>query len=394
MGSNGEDMDLSIPSNKRKARSPSGSSCDSVIEKDSKMPKTAHDECLIEVSSEEVKLSKLSPVKIKKWLDDVVGKCEIKPTPSGKLVVSCHTSAGGKLMTQKKFEGFKITVQRHIPTSTTQSLKGIAHGVDLDFSEDDLKDDLSCESGVKITDVKRLGNTKSIVITFGGTQLPSHVFFGYLRYSVKLFIPNPIRCFKCQRYGHIAKNCRSVVRCGKCGQNHDIKECSAEKQEKCCNCQGDHKASSRDCAFYKEAQSIVKVKTEQRITYSEAVKQVRSNSGTNNVNSLSNGSNVQDGAKMAPKDSNSAKVGSSSKPVSVKPVPGSNPFDWNKFAAFMVKVIGIFSGKSLHGKETIDIISLVSELVTECFHINIDQSRAIDHFKEIPELNVSKPNTA
>ena len=380
MGSDYEEMDFTNPSHKRKSRSASGSCWDSVIEKDAKMAKKAPDGCVVEIDCEAIKLTKMNPVKIKKWLVELVGTCDIKPLASGKLVVSCSTESGGKLMKCRKYDGHKITVQRHIPANIHQSLKGIAHGVDFDFSEDDLKDDLSCESGIKITDVKRLGNTKSIVITFSGTQLPSHVFFGYLRFSVKLFIPNPIRCYQCQRYGHIAKNCHSVIRCGKCGQNHDIKECKDEQQEKCCNCQGNHKASSRDCEFYKEAQVIVKVKTEQRLTYSEAVKQVRAKPiSVEHTNKDLNSSKVQSSVSAKSQRSQSS-------------VPETNShFDWNHFAAFMIKACALFTDKAYQGKNPLDQLLVVSELMTECFQITIDKTRAFDIFKEMPSITV--PNT-
>ena len=50
---------------------------------------------------------------------------------------------------------------------------------------------------------------------------------------------------------------------------------SNDGAEKCCNCGGDHKASSKDCPSYQEAQAIVKVKTEQKMTYADAIKLVK-----------------------------------------------------------------------------------------------------------------------
>ena len=57
----------------------------------------------------------------------------------------------------------------------------------------------------------------------------------------------PTRCFKCQKFSHIAKLCNNNVICENCGKEH-IGLCT---NETCCtNCQGNHKASYRFCPVY------------------------------------------------------------------------------------------------------------------------------------------------
>ena len=60
----------------------------------------------------------------------------------------------------------------------------------------------------------------------------------------------PVRCFICQKYNHIANNCNSdKYTCPRCGGNHDkSKNCTMEI--KCSNCEGAHYASSKDCTIY------------------------------------------------------------------------------------------------------------------------------------------------
>ena len=36
----------------------------------------------------------------------------------------------------------------------------------------------------------------------------------------KQYITMPLRCFKCNRFGHIAEKCRGKKRCAKCGREH------------------------------------------------------------------------------------------------------------------------------------------------------------------------------
>ena len=50
---------------------------------------------------------------------------------------------------------------------------------------------------------------------------------GFMSSRVHEFIPKPIRCYKCQRYGHVATSCGSTLRCSRCGESHED-ECRAQ----------------------------------------------------------------------------------------------------------------------------------------------------------------------
>jgi len=64
----------------------------------------------------------------------------------------------------------------------------------------------------------------------------------------------PIRCLKCQRFGHERRDCRSdSPRCGKCAEMHDTDSCSAQRETyKCINCPGSHPSYDRDCPAFGE----------------------------------------------------------------------------------------------------------------------------------------------
>ncbi|XP_061170361.1 uncharacterized protein LOC133179681 [Saccostrea echinata] len=91
--------------------------------------------------------------------------------------------------------------------------------------------------------------------------------------KIEMFVPNPLRCFKCQRFGHGQSNCKASEACFKCGEEeHDGKSC--QKDPKSRNCKGGHMASSKHCPIWKKEKEIQKVKVEKRIPYSEAKKLV------------------------------------------------------------------------------------------------------------------------
>lgn len=59
-----------------------------------------------------------------------------------------------------------------------------------------------------------------------------------------------IRCFNCQRLGHIAAHCQNSKVCEFCCGSHGYYG-KCEGKAKCANCGGDHPASSTQCIVYK-----------------------------------------------------------------------------------------------------------------------------------------------
>ena len=135
---------------------------------------------------------------------------------------------------------------------------------------------------INVVDAKRFSKKShdivtrynSILLTFSEPNLPDHVSMGYQKFTIRPYVPPPIRCFKCQRYGHVASECHGAIRCVRCGDHHSFDECPTKESPKCCHCQGNHSAAYGGCPEYKRAQKVVEIKTTQNISYSEAVKKV------------------------------------------------------------------------------------------------------------------------
>jgi len=76
----------------------------------------------------------------------------------------------------------------------------------------------------------RRRTTNTLVLTFASPQPPKHITAGYLRVPVKPYIPNPLRCFKCQKYGHSSRVCKSTALCVRCGESgHEAAHCKNQK---------------------------------------------------------------------------------------------------------------------------------------------------------------------
>ncbi|GBL54194.1 hypothetical protein AVEN_39335-1 [Araneus ventricosus] len=100
-----------------------------------------------------------------------------------------------------------------------------------------------------------------------------------MRLSVRTYIPNPLRCFKCQRFGHSKTHCRGTLTCARCAEvGHESTNCT--RTEKCVNCKGEHTSFSRNCFAWKQEKEIITTKIKKQISYQEARKLVKSQTPT------------------------------------------------------------------------------------------------------------------
>ncbi|XP_055924443.1 uncharacterized protein LOC129956543 [Argiope bruennichi] len=121
--------------------------------------------------------------------------------------------------------------------------------------------------------------TKHYILTFHSPSLPEFIYAGYIRLPVRHYIPNPLRCFQCQRFGHSKANCRGTLTCARCAEKgHDGQQCSAP--EKCVNCGGSHTSFSRSCERWTLEKKIITVKIKEALSYPEARKKILSQTPT------------------------------------------------------------------------------------------------------------------
>ncbi|GFU62286.1 uncharacterized protein TNCV_2108591 [Trichonephila clavipes] len=113
--------------------------------------------------------------------------------------------------------------------------------------------------------------TKHLILTFNSPKLPSTIKAGYLNCRIRPYIPNPLRCFKCQRFGHSQTYCRGQLTCSRCvSVGHASPDCSLE--QKCVSCSQPHSSDSKLCPKWKTEKEIQTIKTNRNISYLEARK--------------------------------------------------------------------------------------------------------------------------
>ncbi|GFT05494.1 uncharacterized protein TNCV_3159941 [Trichonephila clavipes] len=113
--------------------------------------------------------------------------------------------------------------------------------------------------------------TKHLILTFNNPKLPTTIKAGYLNCKIRPYIPNPLRCFQCQRFGHSHTACRGQLTCSRCATvGHPSTDCTLEP--KCVNCSQSHPSDSKLCSQWKTEKEIQIIKTNRNLTYLEARK--------------------------------------------------------------------------------------------------------------------------
>ena len=222
-------------------------------------------------------LTKLSPFAVEKAMLGRYGtvKKVRKMRTGGLLVEASRATQARMILDTTSFMGIEVSASAHRSLNTC---KGVIrdYGKDLyDMSEEEMVKELADQGVEKVSrfilrkDDREI-KTNTYFVTFATSSPPEKLRIGYYFVEVKPYIPNPLRCFQCQEFGHSKKFCKKSLRCWKCGkEGHDGNDCSAEN--KCCvNCKGDHYSSSKTCPVWILEKEIQRVKTEKNLPYGEA----------------------------------------------------------------------------------------------------------------------------
>ena len=221
-------------------------------------------------------ISSLSPFVVHKTIMSIAGEPKsIKNLRSGDLLIQCAKESHEKsLLQMKTFCGLKCSVTPHSSLNTS---KGIIRCPALNrVTSDDIKEGMVEQ---EVTDVRRItvrrdGVTKltnTYVLTF---NLPTVVKIGFIQVKVDVYIPNPLRCYHCQVFGHHENKCGRHAVCCNCGEpEHCAPSGVCDKPAKCVNCSGDHPANSKQCPQWEKEKKILKIKCENNLSFPDARKQ-------------------------------------------------------------------------------------------------------------------------
>ena len=125
-----------------------------------------------------------------------------------------------------------------------------------------------------ITDVQRIVvkrdnteiKTNTLILTFNTPKIPDSLKKIYLNIPVSQYVPNPIRCYKWLRFGHVTSKCKHNEVCARCSATGH-KDDTCTKEYKCVNCEESHASYNKKCSFYKREYDIQHIRVSQNIYF-------------------------------------------------------------------------------------------------------------------------------
>ena len=248
------------------------------VDLDQPHPRTLFDKFLIVQGTGGAALSRQSPFAIKKYFNGVES---VKLLQSGDYLIETKSDQQSQhFLNMERLGECHIRVKPHFGLNR---IKGVIQSDSLkyDVSREQLIDELKdigvvdCYFHQKRQPDGSMENNGRVTLTFKGQHCPTKVTIcEWLHCKVFEYIPNPMRCFQCQKFGHVSKNCKGKKRCGNCGGEYH-ENCGEPSQ--CLNCGGDHAAYDRSCPQWKQEKEIQKIKVKQNISYNEAKNRITSN---------------------------------------------------------------------------------------------------------------------
>ncbi|GFT99262.1 uncharacterized protein TNCV_73581 [Trichonephila clavipes] len=213
-------------------------------------------------------MSRKFPFAIFKALQTIGEPKSVKKMKSSDLLVETNSAVQSKsYLSAETFFDSPLLVTPH---KYLNSSRGVISEPDLLYtSEAEILESFSDQGVVQVRRITlkkdtHIIPTKHIILTFNSPKLPTTIKAGYINCKIRPYIPNPLRCFRCQRFGHSQTSCRGQLTCSRCASaGHSSTDCTLEP--KCINCSQSHPSNSQLCPKWKLEKKYKK--SEQTIIY-------------------------------------------------------------------------------------------------------------------------------
>ena len=185
------------------------------------------------------------------------------------------------MLQQEKLFGEDVLIDPHI---SLNSCKGVIRSYESPKCTDvELKEWFESHNICSFYRIPKKPDAESecLVLTFMGKKLPEIATVGFERCRVRQYIPNPTRCFRCQRYGHVGKFCNRQEACAKCGSPEHVhtRDVPCNRNPLCVNCGKSHASFDRSCPRFKIEKEAQRLRTTQNITRAQALRLAEQSAG-------------------------------------------------------------------------------------------------------------------
>ena len=226
--------------------------------------------------------ARLSPFLLEKWFEGVSRQIvNVKRQRDSSYLVDCPSKkVSDNLMARDGTslnigsETFGVSVSVH---PSLNSSRGVARSYHFEgLSELEIKDGLASQGVTAVHKVLRTDKdgckvrTNTVFLMFCTPVPPTGVKIMYENIHVSLFVPSPLRCFQCQRYGHSRRNCKNREICANCGKEAHGEQCQVDSH--CVNCNGNHSAASKACPVWTKENEIQKIRSNEGCSFQDARK--------------------------------------------------------------------------------------------------------------------------
>lgn len=288
-----------------------------------------------------------------------------------------NTDAMQELLKINKFGDYLVKCRRPI---SQQFSRGVVGPIGLETSDQELTEYL-CRKHPSIQKVQRLKKgsqklpTLHVLITFNSTELPEHIVIGYQQFQVRRYIPNPWQCFKCQRFGHSAADCKAKARCMLCAGQHLSNDCPQKEEGrvpnavlKCANCQGNHSSNFGGCVQIQKAREVEKIRANNNVTYRDAL--MISNQSNNSVINLNNIRGTKPTTVLTNNNEitrNTKSVGTQTENIKDKPQePVDNKEIISNLSLLLIKILQCVNGQVINKK-----IPVITDLISSIMGVDV-----------------------
>ena len=224
------------------------------------------------------KKRRLNPWLLEKCLQEKIGQKpkSIRAESSTNFVIEVQDRQQSEIMESlQSINGIAVKIYKHPNYNTSKGILNVYDYNMQDFEtyKEFLKEEIGAREIEEATWIKSR-NTRAtpLIVTFNQIDPPEYVnITGERAYTrVRRYIPSPMRCKRCQEYGHTRKNCGGAEVCGKCsGIGHDLAKCENE-EVKCHHCKLDHLTGDRRCTYQLYEKEILAISATENVSKNQA----------------------------------------------------------------------------------------------------------------------------